>query len=241
MSSDANAFLRVQPFLDDLKKHCYYLTKNEWDAQDLLQETLAKVHRSLQKAPDREMTKAFLRQIATNAWIDHCRKANGKEQELIAELDETVYVSQPMVTDPIVTREAFEQLADRLNARQMVLILLMDIFAFTAVETAKLLHMTVGAVKEGVKRARQRLLALADDTSHAPRTTRRDSATLLTKEAFEQFLAAFRAGDAYGICETYLRLAGHGVSVEKVSIERNRLFFSVRDPDGHLLHFFQEW
>ncbi|MDC0761924.1 RNA polymerase sigma factor [Brevibacillus sp. AG] len=78
------SFLRVKPFLADIQKHCLSLTKNDWDAQDLLQETLTKVYRSLQKAPGRQLTKAFLRQIATNAWIDHCRKGKANEHRMKA-------------------------------------------------------------------------------------------------------------------------------------------------------------
>lgn len=249
LDQDEASFLRVRPFLDDIKKHCMSLTKNEWDAQDLLQETLTKVYRSLQKSPERELTKAYLKQIATNAWIDHCRKGKATMQQT-ALFDEAGYLHPSTVADAFVQREVFEQLADRLNARQMVLILLMDIFSFTAQETATLLHTTVGAVKEGVKRARQRLLALAEQskldesrsiTKKTDKTGHRDSSGFVSQEGFEQFLAAFRAGDAYAICETYLRLAKQGVSVEKVSVAGERLFFSVRDPDGHLLHFFQKW
>ncbi|MED1916724.1 RNA polymerase sigma factor [Bacillus thuringiensis] len=164
MGADQNeaSFWRVQPFLADIQKHCLSLTKNEWDAQDLLQETLTKVYRSLQKTPDRELTKAFLRKIATNAWIDHCRKVKANEHPAL--FDEAIYLYQSTVSDAFVQREVFEQLADRLNARQMVLILMMDIFSFTAQETATLLHATVGAVKEGVKRARQRLFVLAEQS-----------------------------------------------------------------------------
>ncbi|MFF0827877.1 sigma factor [Brevibacillus sp. NPDC003359] len=245
---DETSFLRIKPFLADIKKHCMYLAKNEWDAQDLLQETLTKVYRSLQKDPDRELTKVFLRKIATNAWIDQCRKWNGQEQ--VTEFDEAVHLQKSVVPDGFVLREAFEQLANRLNPRQMVLILLMDIFSFTAPETATLLYTTIGAVKEGVKRARHRLFVLAEqsrqDESHSSKMKfdkvgRRDSSGFISKEGFEQFLAAFREGDAYAICETYLRLAEQGVSVEKVSVTGDRLFFAVRDPDGHLLHFFQKW
>ncbi|MFG0211837.1 sigma-70 family RNA polymerase sigma factor [Brevibacillus porteri] len=246
-NQDEASFWRVKPFLADIQKHCLSLTKNDWDAQDLLQETLTKVYRSLQKAPDRELTKAFLRRIATNAWIDHCRQGKANEHPTL--FDEAIYLHPSTVSDAFVQREVFEQLADRLNARQMVLILMMDIFSFTAQETATLLHTTVGAVKEGVKRARQRLFVLAErsrqDESPSSKKKidkagRRDTLGFVSKEGFEQFLAAFRAGDAYAICQTYLRLAEQGVRVEKVSVAGDRLFFAVRDPDGHLLNFFQK-
>ncbi|GED69111.1 hypothetical protein BRE01_28130 [Brevibacillus reuszeri] len=239
------SFSRMEPFLADVRKHCFLLAKHEWDAEDLLQDTLTKAYRSIQQQPERELSKAYLKQIATNAWIDHCRKKQTNRRGEV--FDEALHLQKSVPDDPFTIRENFEQLANRLNARQMVLILLIDIFSFTAPETARLLNMTVGAVKEGVKRARHRLQSLASqargdrDDSDGDLRKRQAAAALVTKEDFEQFLAAFRAGDPYALCDTYLQFAEHGVRIEKVSVRADKLFFSVRDPDGHLITFFQEW
>ncbi|WP_127573051.1 sigma-70 family RNA polymerase sigma factor [Paenibacillus xylaniclasticus] len=244
-------FLQVESYLPALKYHCLKLTNNEWDAEDLMQEVLAKLYRSLQQAPDREISKAYVRQIAATTWIDYTRSKQAKISA--AAFDELLH--QPTLTpiSEIAVREMFEQLADRLNVRQMVLILLVDIFQFTALETAQLIHSTQGAVKEGLKRARQRLITLAaelrDHKEDAPvndrQRRRRDAeneATLqsLSKEMFEQFLAAFRAGDVTAICHSYLLLARNGVRVEKVTATGTRVFFTFRDPNGHLLGFVQQ-
>lgn len=232
-------FQRVKPYLPDLKFHCLKLAKNEWDAEDLMQEVLAKVYRSLQRMPDRELSKAYMRQIATRAWIDHCRSMQAK---LPAEMfDETLHQPVSTPANEWSVREMFQQLAERLNVRQMVLILLVDIFQFTAPETAQLLHMTQGAVKEGLKRARQRLLALASQPREAASANVRPPSQSISKETFEQFLAAFRAGDAHAICHSYLLLANSGVQVEKVAATGTRVFFTFRDPNGHLVSFFQDF
>lgn len=244
----AVSFARLEPFLPDLKQVCLQLAKNHWDAQDLMQETLTKLYRSIEISPDRELSKAYIMRIATNAWIDHCRKKQvSPSDEFVEEMHQ---VAAP---DDFSLRESFEQLADRLNARQMVLILLMDIFSFTAPETANLLHTTTAAVKEGVKRARRRLQALAaqtkdeEETFLAPVTRkkqrpiaeRRPANESVTQEMLEQFLEAFRAGDPLAICRTYFLLTEKGMSVERVSVVGDRWSFTVRDPNGHLLSFFQ--
>lgn len=61
---------------------------------------------------------------------------------------------------------------------------------------------------------------------------------MLTKESFEQFLSAFREGDAEGICRTYLALASRGMQVESVSVQSGR-YSMFRDPNGHLMEIFQ--
>ncbi|MED4584651.1 RNA polymerase sigma factor [Brevibacillus choshinensis] len=243
----AASFARLEHFLPELKLVCLQLAKNHWDAQDLMQETLTKLYRSIEISPDRELSKSYIKRIATNAWIDHCRK---KQMSPADEFLEEMYPVD--ATHHFSIREMFEQLAGRLNARQMVLILLMDLFSFTAPETAKLLHTTTGAVKEGVKRARQRLQALTaqvkveDEKPLKPATRKKQRAIAprsanesVTKEMLEQFLEAFRAGDPLAICRTYFLLTEKGMSVERVAVVGDRLTFTVRDPNGHLLSFFQ--
>jgi len=242
----------VEPYLPALKYHCHKLTNNEWDAEDLMQEVLAKIYRSLQRTPDREMSKAYVRRIATHAWIDHCRSRQAKIS--VAAFDEMLHQPKTAPVSELSVREMFEQLADRLNVRQMVLILLVDIFQFTTPETAQLLHSTQGAVKEGLKRARQRLITLAarlrenneDALANDRKRRQRDAAnqaTLqsLSKEMFEQFLEAFRTGDVTAICHNYLLLARNGVHVENVAVTGTRVYFTFRDPNGHLLSFFQDF
>jgi RNA polymerase sigma factor (sigma-70 family) len=245
-------FSRVESLLPAIKYHCHKLTNNEWDAEDLMQEVLAKIYRALQQTPDREMSKAYVRQIATRTWIDHCRSKQAKISA--ATFDEMLHTPRTATVSELSVREMFEQLADRLSVRQMVLILLVDIFQFTASETAQLIHSTQGAVKEGVKRARQRLIQLAaqlrenDENTLASERQRRSRDALnestmqsLSKEMFEQFLAAFRAGDVTAICHHYLLLARNGVQVEKVTATGTRVYFTFRDPNGHLISFFQDF
>jgi RNA polymerase sigma factor (sigma-70 family) len=248
---NAAAFIRVEPFLAGLKLYCLKLAKNEWDAQDLMQESLTKIYRAIQQTPDREFNKAYLNRIVMNAWIDHCRRKQASGDEIV--FDEEMHQSMAAGLNEMVVRETFEQLANRLNVRQMVLILLIDIFKFTASETAELLHTTIGAVKEGLKRARHRLRALAaqsgdgkEEEIHNPKRVSQLKAgnqfpvQSLSKEVFEQFLASFRAGDAAAICRTYLLLVDNGVYIEKVSAAVGQINFTFRDPNGHLIGFFQE-
>jgi RNA polymerase sigma factor (sigma-70 family) len=240
-----DSFSTVEVFLPKLKLYCRTLAGNEWDAEDLLQEVLTKAHRSLQQMPDRNINQAFLRRIAKNAWIDHCRKQ--QVLGISAVFDEDVHQNSSIAANEMLIRESLELLADQLNPRQMVLILLIDIFQFRASEAAKLLHATEGAIKEGLKRARHRLQALVSKSEEEGAKKKEHSINkklqsdpVITKEVFEQFLSAFRAGDAEGICRTYLTLASKGIQIEKVTHSAGRYFFTFRDPNGHLIGFFQE-
>lgn len=124
----------------------------------------------------------------------------------------------------------------------MVLVILIDAFTFSAAETAKLLCMTEGAVKEGLKRARRRLHSLVagngKDIDRNGRPTRQAGAEM-TATLFETFVTGFRKGDAGMIRRAYLSLVAQGAMIQKVSREEGRHSFTLRDPDGHLLEFFQ--
>lgn len=236
------------PYLHDLQTYCKNLAGSAWEADDLVQEAMIRLYQAIQQQPDRPISRAYIRRIAKNAWIDLCRK---KRITTVAYEDQ-----EHRTNDPIFIRESFELLADCLSIRQMVLILLMDIFQFTARETAQLIHSSEGAVKEGIKRARKRLqqmiahdqqnpdLLLSSSKRSKAKTTGSsspaESAQTPTKELVETFLTGFRNGNPRLICEAYNNLIRSGVQVIKVNHTENRIYFTFRDPDGHVLSFFSE-
>ncbi|GIP38556.1 hypothetical protein J31TS4_18360 [Paenibacillus sp. J31TS4] len=236
------ALAAVEPYLPELKRYCRVLTSHEWDAEDLLQEVLAKVYKALLREPDRPLAKAYLRQIARTTWLDHCRKRQREAgREEFCE-DRHLPAAGP---DALAVREALEQLAGRLNPRQLVLILLLDVFGLSAAETAERLQATTGAVKEGLKRARLRLRALAAQDKQMEQENRHPEAASPSSAGspqvlFEQFLAGFRAGDPQMICRSYLALAAKGVRIEKAQRTTGVYSFTLRDPNGHLIGFFED-
>lgn len=186
-----NAFLSVERFLPRLKHYCRSLTGNEWDAEDLVQEVLAKVYRSLQQSPDREMGIAFLCRIAKNAWIDHCRKQQASVGATV--FDEEMHRTASSVLNEMEIRELLEQLVDQLNSRQMVLFLVMDIFQFSA-------------------KSRQ-----SPEESGRFQTNKPKLEVGTSPALFERFLTGFRSGDPEAICRAYLELASNGIYIEKVT------------------------
>lgn len=205
-----------------------------------MQEVLAKVYRWQQHKPDRTISVAFLRRVAKNAWTDHCRKQRNSGSNEV--FDEELHLFSPAAGDEMMVREALEQLADRLNPRQMVLILVMDVFQFSASETAELLKTTVGAIKEGLKRARHRLRALVAESAKRDPSgkSKLQPGAGTPREVFEQFLAAFRVGDPVVICRAYSALAAAGLQIVKVTDSAGIYAFTLRDPNGHLIGIFSK-
>ncbi|WP_181438609.1 RNA polymerase sigma factor [Paenibacillus sambharensis] len=231
---------KAEPYLPDLTRYCRSLAGNDWDTDDLMQEVLAKVLHAVRQAPERPVSRAFLFRIAKNAWIDRYRMERKRQGDTA--FDEEYHQTASFTMNEWLARELLEQLAESLNPRQMVLVILIDAFAFTASESAKLLHMTEGAVKEGLRRARRRVHALADADENAIARggkARRQAGGEMPAALFESFVTGFRSGDAGMICRAYLSLAVQGVAIEKVTGEHGHYSFTLRDPNGHLIGMFQ--
>jgi RNA polymerase sigma factor (sigma-70 family) len=216
-----------------IRRYCHIKTGSSWDAEDLLQDTLVKAFRWHTQHPDREITRTFLFRIAANAWIDLCRKRNRSVHAY--ELDEQMLASY---TDWHVAdvREALELLADHLEPRQVVLVLLKDVFDFFASETASMFALSEGAVKAALHRARQRLKQVAD--SH-PESWGESQPPVIRKglplEVFESFVAAFRRADPAAIVESYKTMVAAGAQIDSLSFRGSILYFTFRDPDGNTL------
>jgi RNA polymerase sigma factor (sigma-70 family) len=215
-----------------IRRYCYLKTGSSWDAEDLMQETLAKAFRWHSQHPDREITRTFLFRIAANAWIDLCRRRNRSVQAY--EWDEQVLVPYTdwQVSD---VREALELLVDRLEPRQAVLILLIDVFGFSASETAGMFVLSEGAVKAALHRARQRLKQAADRHPEIWNESQPIVRNGLPVAIFESFVAAFRRADAAAIIESYKSMRSAGVQIDALSSQGSILYFTFSDPDGNTL------
>lgn len=222
----------ITPFMPLLRRYCLQLASGSgWDAEDLLQESLIKLHRSLSRSQDRPITKAYLYQVARSVWIDSYRKQ--RRQALLSgdDLPEREYEE-----GGFLTRETMELLAGRLTAQQTVLVILVDIFSFSAKEAAQLIESTEGAVKEALRRARKRLAKLQaeNETSLSPARPNEPSGS---SAWFEALIHGFQTANPYAIANAYLAISANRIALRQVQRSGEALSFTFRDPDGHLLAF----
>lgn len=224
----------LSQLLPDLRSYCMQLASgSKWNAEDIVQESLIKVHHALEQTPNRKVTKAYLYRIAQTTWIDMYRKQNKKPVLQADAGKHEAYHDQC-----ILVRESLEQLTSQLTALQTVLIILVDVFSYTAKEAAQLIHSTEGAVKEALKRARKRLKSFS---------VKQDIQEVSTKESrqvigppfawFEQLLQGFRSANPYAIANAYLSIRSQNILLRDVQRSGETLSFTFRDPDGHLLTF----
>ncbi|MFJ7972071.1 RNA polymerase sigma factor [Psychrobacillus sp. NPDC096389] len=144
--------MAIMPYMHDLKKYCFSLTRTKWDGEDLMQETLAKAYESWMKIP-KQMAKAYLFRIASNTWIDKHRKRK-IEEDMGQDLSQFAQKNEPKMESVF---PAIMVLLSELSAKQRAVVLFVLGFDYTIKETASLLSDSEGSIKAALHRARKKL------------------------------------------------------------------------------------
>jgi RNA polymerase sigma factor (sigma-70 family) len=189
--------ISIEPYRSALMRYCLGVTGCSWSAEDLMQETLMKAFIMLCRQPyPPPISKAYLFRIASNAWIDHCRK----QRIDIDSYKELQDVASEQAVDPLEIKDAIETLVALLPPKQRVITLLIDVFEYTAAEVAEMIQSTEGAVKAGLHRARTKLKSLTKMKS----PERNVGEYLKRKQVVDQdvviaYLKAFNQRDPYAV------------------------------------------
>lgn len=151
----------VVPELEVLYRTARSITRNNADAEDLVQETLLRSYRAIERF-DGRYPRAWLLTIMRNANINRARK---KTPDLLDDPDLTfersirfaeTHTPEDTVVDPVfdaVVQEAFDRLPD--NFRQVIELVDLEGLAYQA--AADLIDIPVGTVMSRLHRARKRI------------------------------------------------------------------------------------
>jgi RNA polymerase sigma-70 factor, ECF subfamily len=187
--SDDAAFTElVAPHRAALLAHCYRMTGSLHDAEDALQDTLLRAWRAFDQFEGRSSLRTWLFTVATNS----CRRLLERRQRRVLPVDfgpptdphgdagppllETTWVSPfPGVAaedTPAARYEskesvelAFVAALQWLPSRQRAVLLLRDVLAFSAQETAEALGSTPASVNSALQRAHKTLDGRLPDRS----------------------------------------------------------------------------
>jgi RNA polymerase sigma-70 factor (TIGR02960 family) len=220
---DEKAFRELtDPYVRELRLHCYRILGSMHDAEDVLQETLLAAWRGLAGFEERASLRAWLYRIATNRALNALRDAARRPPrsvDLPFAAPEPTRVSEPTGLEPypdfllegIVddspgpetryeTREtvelAFIAALQRLSPRQRAALMLRDVLGFHAGEVAAMLDTSEDSVKSALKRARatleQSLPQVEGDRPPSPGSPGE-------RELVKRFADAFVADDIDGV------------------------------------------
>ncbi|WP_308249709.1 RNA polymerase subunit sigma-70 [Sphaerisporangium fuscum] len=217
----------TERFRRELLAHCYRMVGSAHDAEDLVQETYLRAWRSYSAFEGRASIRSWLYKIATNVCLTALEPrpirvlpsglagpydgpdrppsplAPGEASWLEPLPDAWI---APPAGDPaavVVERESLRLALiaslQHLPARQRAILILREVLAFSAAETAEILETTTAAVKSGLQRARARLGELDPKPERLLEPTDQRARALL-----DGYIAAFEHSDA-GLLEQVLR------------------------------------
>jgi RNA polymerase sigma-70 factor (ECF subfamily) len=217
----------AERFRRELLAHCYRMVGSAHDAEDLVQETYLRAWRSYAGFEGRASMRSWLYKIATNVCLTALEPRRRRllpsgltgpddrpdrppshvtpgEASWLEPLPDRWIA--PAADDPaarVVARESLRLALiaslQHLPARQRAILLLREVLAFSAAETAQILGTTTAAVKSGLQRARARLDEMEPEPERLLEPTDQRTRALL-----DDYIAAFERSDA-GLLEHVLR------------------------------------
>jgi len=218
--------LDLQQLKQQIYRYSLQITSNNWEAEDLTQDVLLKVYKVTESSPSREVSNAYLYRIVLNTWKDKLKK-----HKIPLEPLDVSHLNYSDTDMQLSTRELLEVLAHRLSPRAMVILLLMDVFDFTAKETAELISSTEGTVQVTLGRARLRLKKLAHQVDSESLVWNKQN--FPTQFDFESLVEGFRNRDPKTICKSYIGLIKQHITISKLKYIDGKLTFYFEDPDGN--------
>lgn len=157
------------PLLDQLYGAARRYTRNQTDAEDLVQETMVKAYASFHTYRDGTNIRAWLFRILTNTWINAYRTAQRRPDEVFAEAitDAQLAAVARRSTAELASAElaALEVMGDDevrhavqlLPDFQRIVVYYADIAGFQYKEIAQILGVPVGTVMSRLHRGRRNL------------------------------------------------------------------------------------
>jgi RNA polymerase sigma-70 factor (ECF subfamily) len=144
----------------------YRMLGSAVEAEDIVQETFLRYHRTLAEGTVVESPKAFLSAVTTRLSIDHLRSAKVRRESYVG-----VWLPEPLLTDrrapdPAGLAEAADSLSmafllvlERLNPVERAVFLLHDVFDYPYEEIAEIVDKTEANCRQIAARARRHVAA----------------------------------------------------------------------------------
>ncbi|MGE7185595.1 sigma-70 family RNA polymerase sigma factor [Peribacillus sp. NPDC006672] len=131
----------------ELLRFCRFLTQNNWDGDDLAQDTILKAMQGYGKKT--EITTPLLKTIARHSWIDTIRKRKKESLDDLLDSEQQGSIGENAF-------ETVEYIIKSLTPKQAVVFLLKEGFLYRSKEISDYLNTTETAVKAILNRVKKR-------------------------------------------------------------------------------------
>jgi RNA polymerase sigma-70 factor, ECF subfamily len=222
-AGDGGAFGELtDPFVGELRLHCYRMLGSLPDAEDMVQETLLSAWRGLSGFEERASMRTWLYRIATNRCLNALRASARRprpvppgplwapeptrrgEPLFLSPYPDALLDGMPdLELGPEARYESQEAIAlafvtavQHLPPRQRAVLVLRDVLGFRAAEVVDILGVTEASANSALQRARATMARSAPgpdrERAPLPRSARE-------RDVADRFAAAFTGGDVDGI------------------------------------------
>ena len=148
-----------------VKKFIFALVKDEWVADDLIQETFIKVQKNLDQLREESKISSWIFRIAYNLCQDHFRKMSPSSKSDRVFVENREILAEPLFQKEFEQRQMGECIQDKIRllpeSYQTVLILY-DLMEFSHQEIAEIVDISVANVKVRLHRARKKLKTILE-------------------------------------------------------------------------------
>jgi RNA polymerase sigma-70 factor (ECF subfamily) len=202
----ADAFDKLtSPFRRELLVHCYRMLGSIDDAEDAVQDALARAWRGRATFQRAISVRAWLYRIATNACLDAIerrKRTQGGADPSVGPIPDDILGDAS--AEPEARYDAHESISlafltalQLLPPRQRAVLILRDVLAWRASEVAELLELTVPAVNSALHRARSRMSSREQAGPLLDRPPAAEPHHL--RSLLERYVRAWEAADVAGL------------------------------------------
>jgi RNA polymerase sigma-70 factor (ECF subfamily) len=217
----------------ELHRYCARMTGSTSEAEDIVQETLARAYFTLPEMESRPPLRSWLFAIAHRRALDHLRRYDRRMGRPLDDLGETLAGDAEPLDDAIARQQAVRLAIGaflELPPFPRSCVILKDVLGHSVDEIAALLDQSTAATKAALHRGRSRLRALGEASPRLPVPLAPVSATVA------RYAALFNAGDWEGV----RALLADDVRLDLVSRSQRT---GRRDVGGYVANYarFDDW
>jgi len=153
-------------YYDSVRKFILAYVKDEWVADDLIQETFIKVQKNLNSVKDSAKLSSWIFRIAYNHCHDHYRQSKRAALNQSNIQQEIVTFKEAVVQKKLEQHQMGQCVQDKMDLLPpdyRSVLILSDIMAFSHKEIAEILDISVSNVKVRVHRARKKFRAILEE------------------------------------------------------------------------------
>jgi RNA polymerase sigma-70 factor (ECF subfamily) len=146
-------------YYDSIRKFILAYVKDEWVADDLIQEAFIKAQKNLNSVKEPAKLSSWIFRIAHNLCHDHYRQSKNIQQEIVS-------FKEAVVQKELEQQQMGECVQDKMDLLPpdyRSVLILSDIMAFSHKEIAEILEISVSNVKVRIHRARKKFRSILED------------------------------------------------------------------------------